>query len=143
MSSDSATDRPLGISLLIWVFWFWAGAIVLFLLGLAIGDGPVMVSGRAMARGEALSVVLPALAPMGLAVVGAALALSLGRWWARPVALSPFVLAAFGPVLTGMGGVSFWGGVGAALVLAPVIFGLGWYLYRRPGPRRYLERPGR
>jgi hypothetical protein len=140
MSPGAAPHRPLGVSLLIWVFWFWAGAIVLFLLGLAIGDGPVMVNGRAVARGEALRVVLPALAPMGLAVVGAALALSLGRWWARPAALLPFVLAALGPVLTGVGGVSAWEVVGAALVLIPLLAGLAWYLYRRPGPRRYLGR---
>lgn len=131
--------RPLGISLLIWVFAFWAGAIVLLLLGLAIGDGPVMVNGRALLREEALAAVLPALVPMGLAVVGAALALSLGRRWARPAALFPFALAVFGPLLTGVGEVSAVDLLIAAAVVVPVIGGLGWYLYTRPGPRDYFE----
>ncbi len=138
MNHDNADERPLGVNLLIWVFWFWAGAIVLFILGLAIGDGPVMVSGRAVGRAEALATVLPALAPMALAVVGAALALGLGRWWARPAALLPFVLAALGPVLTGMGSTSPWAVLGGVLVLIPVLAGLAWYLYRRPGPRGYF-----
>lgn len=133
--------RPLGISLLIWVFWFWTGAAVLLLLILAFGDGAVMVSGRAVPRQEALSAVLPALIPMALAGIGAALALTLGRPWARPVALFPFALATFGPFLTGAGSVSAAELVVAIALLLLVVGGLGWYLYRRPGPRAYFRRP--
>lgn len=134
------TERPLGISLLIWVFWFWAGAIVLLGLGLAIGDGPVMMNGEALARREAMVAVLPVLAPMAMAVIGAALALTLRKRWARPAALFPFVLAVFGPILTGAGDVSPLDMVLAVVVLVPVMGGLGWYLYARPGPRAYFRR---
>lgn len=133
------TERPLGISLLIWMFWFWAGAIGLLVLGLAIGEGPVIMNDEPLRRSEALAGILPVLVPMALAVVGAALALTLRKRWARPAALFPFVLAVFGPALTGAGGVSPADMVLAALVLVPVLGGLGWYLYRRPGPRTYLD----
>ena len=131
--------RPLGISLLIWVFWFWAGAILLLIVGLAVGEGPVMVKGESVARGDALAAVLPALVPMELAVVGAALALGQRRRWARPAALFPFALAAFGPVLTGVGGTDFLDVTLAVTVLLPVLVGLAWYLYRRPGAVAYFS----
>lgn len=134
-----AVDRPLGVSLLIWVFWFWAGALLLLVLGLAIGEGPVMVGGRAMPRAEAVRLVLPALVPMGLAVVGAALALMLRRPWARAASLFPFALAAFGPLLIGVGTVSAMDVALTTLALVPILAGLVWYLYFRPGPRAYFR----
>lgn len=132
-------ERPLGIRLLIWVFWFWAGALTLLVIALTTGEGPVTVNGESIGRREALAAVLPVLVPMALAVVGAALALTLRKRWARPAALFPFVLAVFGPVLTGAGDVSPLGMALALLVLVPLVVGLGWYLYRRPGPRAYLD----
>lgn len=135
--------RPLGITLLISIYWFWAGAIVVLLLSLVFGDGPVTVYGRAVPRGEVLRSVSPALAPMALAVAGAALALTLARSWARPAAMFPFVLAAFGPALTGFGSAAPAELGLAALVLLPLLGLLVWYLYFRPGPRDYFRRPPR
>ncbi len=146
MSEGYATtgdSRPTGIVLLIWIFWFWAGALLLLVLGLAVGEGPVMVAGRALPRGEALRLVLPALAPMGLAVVGAALALTQRRSWARPAALFPFALAVFGPALIGIGPVSPGEVALSILALIPILGALVWYLYFRPGPKAYFrERAG-
>lgn len=141
VTSDTATEpaRPTGVMLLIWLFWFWAGALLLLVVGLAAGDGPVMVAGRAMDRGEALRLVLPALVPMGLAVVGAALALTQRRSWARPAALFPFALAVFGPALIGIGAVSVVDVVATVLALLPILAGLIWYLYFQPGPRAYFR----
>lgn len=133
-------DRPLGIRLFIWLFWFWGGAVALLVLGLVVGDGPVLVNGRALMREEALTAVLPALIPMAFAVVGAALALMLGRSWARAAAMVPFALAAFGPLLTDVGSVSVGELVVAAALLLPVLAGLGWYLYVHPEPRAYFAR---
>lgn len=132
-------DRPTGIVLLIWLFWFWAGALLLLVVGLAVGEGPVLVAGRAMDRGEALRLVLPALVPMGLAVIGAALALTLRRSWARPAALFPFALAVFGPALIGIGATSVTDVVATVLALVPILAGLIWYLYFQPGPRAYFQ----
>lgn len=143
--SRAPGDRPLGIRLLIWIFWFWAGAIALLVLGLAVGEGAVIIEGRAMARAEALTTLLPALIPMGLAVMGAALALTLARSWARMAALFPFALAAFGPLLTGVGDVSAGGLIVTALLLLLILSLLVRYLYFRPGPRAYfrpLPEPG-
>lgn len=131
-------ERPLGVSLLIWLLWFIAGAIVLLFLGLSIGEGPVMLSGRAASRTEALAAVFPVLLPMGLAAAGAALALGLDRPWARPAALLPFALAAVAPGLTGTAAsgldVFF-----SALILLPVLAALSWYLYASDEVKRYFE----
>ncbi len=142
-ATDTAAEpaRPTGVVLLIWLFWFWAGALLLLVVGLAVGEGPVMVAGRAMDRGEALRLVLPALVPMGLAVVGAALALTLRRSWARPAALFPFALAVFGPALIGIGTVSVVDVVATVLALVPILAGLIWYMYFQPGPRAYFRAP--
>lgn len=132
-------ERPLGISLLIWLYWFWAGAVALVLLGFAIGDGPVPMSGRTIPRDEALARVLPVLLPMGLAVLGAALALGLRRRWARPAVLLPVVLAGFGPALSGVGA-STADLVLGILTVVPLLAGLTWYLYFRPRVRTYFAR---
>ena len=134
---EPALDRPLGISLLVWLYWFWAGAVVLVFLGLAIGEGPVMIGGRAAPRSAALAAVLPVLLPMGLAVIGGALALSLERRWARPALLLPVVLAAFGPVLSGVG-TSMLDAVIGTLVVLGVLALLVWYLYLRPDVNAYF-----
>lgn len=136
--SGSGEARPLGISLLIWLYWFWAGAVTLVLIVLAVGEGPVMLSGRALPRSEALASVLPTLLPMGLAVFGAALALSLRGSWARPAALLPVALAAIGPALSGVGA-SVADTVVGALVVLPVLALLAWYLYYQPVVKAYFE----
>ena len=132
-------ERPLGISLLTWLYWFWAGAIVLLFLGLVFGDGPVPIAGETVPRSEAIARVLPVLLPMGLAVIGAALALSLRQGWARPAVLLPVALAVFGPALSGVGttlGDLLTGAIGLLLVLA----GLVWYLYFTPRANAYFAR---
>jgi hypothetical protein len=131
-------DRPLGISLLIWLYWFWAGATVLLLLGLGIGEGPVPIGGRTVPRSEALALVLPVLLPLGLAVLGGAMALSTRRPWARPAALLPMILAGFGPALSGVGTTLADSLIGG-LILAPFLAVLAWYLYFRPGTVAYFE----
>ena len=130
-------DRPLGISLLTWLYWFWVGAIVLVFLGLAVGDGPVPISGETVPRSEALERVLPVLLPMGLAVLGAAMALGLRKAWARPAILLPVALAAFGPALSGVGVTTMDVVLGAVVVL-PILGALVWYLYYQPGVKAYF-----
>jgi hypothetical protein len=122
---------------LIWLYWFWAGALLLLILTLVLGEGPVLVGGRSITRAQAGSLVLPTLAPLALAVAGAALALGLARPWARVAALFPFVLAVFTPVLmTGSAGAD-----PSMLLPVPILVLLAWYLYTRPGPRAYFARP--
>ena len=135
----ASEDRPLGVSLLTWLYWFWAGATVLFLLSLLPGDQPVPIGGETMTRPEALARVLPVLLPIGLAAVGAALALSLRRAWARPAVLLPVVLAAFGPMLSGMSASPADTIFGVVVVLA-ILAGLVWYLYFRDRTVAYFER---
>lgn len=132
-------ERPLGISLLIWLYWFWGGAIALLVLGLVFGEGPVPMAGETVPRQDALGRVLPVLLPMGLAVAGAALALSLRRAWARPAVLLPVALAAFGPALGGMQTTIADLAVGASVVLL-ILAGLVWYLYFRTRVTAYFDR---
>lgn len=132
-------ERPLGLNLMIWLLWFWAGAIALVFLGFAVGDGPVMMSGEAVPRPEALRRVLPILAPMGLAVVGAALAMGLKRPWARPAVLLPFFLAPLGPLLTRVGATSLRDVALTGLATLPVIAAVVWYLYFSRGVVSYFE----
>ena len=130
------SERPLGVHLLTWLFWFWTGAVALFLLGLAVGEGPVPMSGETLPRSESLARVLPVLLPMGLAALGAALALQLGRHWARPAVLLPIALAAFGPALAGIGTLSDV--LVGALAVLPILAGVAWYLYFRPSVAAYF-----
>lgn len=132
-------DQPLGVRLLIWLYWFWAGATAIFLLSLIPGDQPVPIAGETMTRTEALGRVVPVLLPMGLAVIGAALALGLRRPWARPAVLLPVFLAAFGPALSGVGATGMDIVLGF-LALLPVLAGLVWYLYFRPRTVAYFAR---
>ncbi len=138
MRTEPPGDRPLGISLIIWMYWFWAGALGLLILTLVTGQGPVLLAGRSMVREDAVAALLPVLAPLALALVGAALALGQRRRWARVAALFPFVLAGFAPVLMVRGGTA--GPVMAAPL--PFLAALAWYLYRRPGPRTYFDQAG-
>lgn len=130
-------DQPLGIALLIWLYGFWAGAVALFFLSFAVGEGPVPMSGETVPRREALARVLPVLLPMGLAVAGAALALGLRKPWARPAVLLPVALAGFGPALSGVGA-SVADIVTGVLVVLPILGVMVWYLYFRPGVKQYF-----
>lgn len=136
-ADPGARGRPLGLRLLIWLYWFWAGAVALVFLGFAAGEGPVMMDGEAVPRRAALEVVLPVLLPMGMAAVGAGLALTLERTWARAAALLPLALAAFGPALSGAGATR-GDIVTGALVLLPFMAGLVWYLYLSDGVSAYF-----
>jgi hypothetical protein len=131
-------DRPLGLGLLTWLLWFWAGASLLVLLLLAIGEGPLALSGRAVSREEALALILPILAPMALAAAGAALALALEKHWARSAVLLPFALAAVTPAFTGVATSATELATGA-LVMLPIVLGLVWYLYFRPRVAAYFR----
>jgi hypothetical protein len=131
-------ERPLGLGLLAWLLWFWAGASLLVLLLLAVGEGPLALSGRAVAREEALARILPILAPMALAAAGAALALALEKHWARSAILLPFALAAVTPAFTGVATSTAELATGA-LVMLPVVLALVWYLYFRPGVAHYFR----
>jgi hypothetical protein len=138
-------QRPLGLSLLAWLLWFWAGASVLVIVILVVGDGPIPLSGQAVPRDEALARILPILVPMALAAAGAALAVGLEKTWARAAVLLPFVLAAATPALTGVA-VSVSDLVVGMLALVPVVGVLVWYLYFRPQVAAYFhglrDRPG-
>jgi hypothetical protein len=131
---------PLGIRLLTWLFWFWAGAVALVLLGFFVGEGPVMLGGHAVPRGEAVARVLPALLPMGLAVAGAALALGMGRPWGRFAALLPFIIAAFGPALSGLGSTAPGDLLTSVAIVVPMVAALVWYLYFSDAGRGYFGR---
>jgi hypothetical protein len=138
MTHPHAIDRPLGLGLLIWLLWFWAGASVLVILILVVGDGPVPLGGRAVARDEALARIIPILGPMALAAAGAALALALEKHWARSAILLPFALAAATPAFTGAA-TSVTDLALGALALAPVVAALVWYLYFRPRVVAYFN----
>lgn len=131
-------DRPLGVSFLVWLMAFWAGASILVLVIIAVGDGPVLVRGEALPRDEAMARLLTALTPMALAAAGAALALALEKPWARSAVLLPFALFAVAPVFTGTATTVAELALGA-LALTPVVGFLVWYLYFRPRVRTYFE----
>lgn len=130
--------RPLGLNLLTWLLWFWAGASVLVILVLVVGDGPIPLSGRAVPRDEALARMLPILGPIALAAAGAALALDLRKHWARSAVLLPFALAAVTPAFTGVAA-TVMDLVMGALALAPVVAILVWYLFFQPDVARYFR----
>jgi hypothetical protein len=130
-------ERPLGLALLTWLLWFWAGASVLVIVVLLVGDGPIPLSGRAVPRDEAVARMVPILGPIALAAAGAALALGLRKHWARAAVLLPFALAAVTPAFTGVA-VSVTDLAMGALALAPVVAILVWYLFFRPEVAGYF-----
>lgn len=130
--------KPLGIHLLTWLLWFWAGAAVLVILMLLVGDGPIPLSGRAVPREEALARMLPILGPIGLSAAGAALALALRKSWARSAVLLPFALAAATPAFTGVAA-SVADLAKGALALAPIVAILVWYLFFQRDVARYFD----
>jgi hypothetical protein len=131
--------RPLGLRLLIWLLWFWAGANLLLMAGIVFGEGPVLLGGEAVSRGEATARVLPIFGPMTLAAVGAALALLLNRPWARPAVLLPFALAALAPLFTGTAE-TVTGFLLTALAVTPVLAALTWYLYGHGPVNAYFRK---
>ncbi len=141
MSETSGSDgpeRPLGLSLLGWLFGFWAGALILILLTLGFGEGPVMMAGRSIRRGEALTRLVPILAPMALAAAGAALALALRRPWARAAVFLPLALAAVAPAFTGVAQ-SAGDLARPVAVTLPFAAALAWYLYGRTSVAEYFR----
>jgi hypothetical protein len=72
-----------------------------------------------------------------LAAGGAALALVLGKPWARSAVLLPFALAAVAPVFTGAA-TSLADLARGAVAMTPVVAGLAWYLYFQPGVKAYF-----
>jgi hypothetical protein len=130
-------ERPLGLSLLTWLLWFWAGACALVIAVLMVGDGPIPLSGRAVPRDEALARMLPILGPIALAAAGAALALGLRKHWARSAVLLPFALAAVTPAFTGVA-VTVGDLARGALALSPVVALLIWYLFFQRGVTDYF-----
>ncbi len=136
-SGDELPERPLGLSLLTWLLAFWAGAILLILLTLAFGEGPVMMSGRSVRRPEALALLVPVLGPMALAAAGAALALALRQSWARAAVFLPVGLVAMAPVFTGVAGTA--GDLTRSVVeTLPFAALLAWYLYGRATVVKYF-----
>jgi hypothetical protein len=135
---NEPTERPLGLSLLTWLLWFWAGAAALVLVVLVVGEGPIPLSGRAVDRQEALARILPIVVPMALAAAGAALALALEKPWARSAVLLPVALAAVAPAFTGAA-TSLLDVFLGALALVPVVAVLVWYLYYRPRVTEYFR----
>jgi hypothetical protein len=134
----AAPEQPLGLGLLTWLLWFWAGASLLVIVLLVIGDGPLPLGGRAVPRDEALARILPIPGPMALAAAGAALALALGKHWARSAVLLPFALAAVTPAFTGVATSAVDLAIGAA-ALVPAVAALVWYLYFRPRVVAYFQ----
>lgn len=136
---NESMERPLGLSLLTWFFWFWAGASVLVLAVIVVGDGPLLLSGRAVPRDEAVARLLPVLVPMALGALGAGLALALEKPWSRAAVLLPFALVAIAPAFSGAVASLIDLAVGA-LALVPLVGALVWYLYFRPSVRAYFVR---
>jgi hypothetical protein len=130
-------ERPLGLALLTWLLWFWAGASALVIAVLLVGDGPIPLSGRAVPRDEAVARMVPILGPIALAAAGAALALGLRKHWARAAVLLPFALAAVTPAFTGVAASVADLAMGA-LALTPFVAILVWYLFFRPGVAGYF-----
>jgi hypothetical protein len=137
-TAATATDRPLGLGLLIWLFSFWAGASLLVILLLVMGDGPIPLGGVTVPREEALARILPILGPIALAAAGAALALALEKPWARGAVLLPFSLAAVSPAYTGAARSPLDLALGALAIL-PLAAVLVWYLYFRPRVVAYFS----
>jgi hypothetical protein len=130
-------ERPLGLALLTWLLWFWAGASVLVIAVLLVGDGPIPLSGRAVPRDEAIARMVPILGPIALAAAGAGLALGLRKHWARAAVLLPFALAAVTPAFTGVAASVADLAMGA-LALTPIVAILVWYLFFRPEVAGYF-----
>ncbi|HUG40037.1 MAG TPA: hypothetical protein VMM12_06120 [Longimicrobiales bacterium] len=133
--------RPVGLTLLTWLLGFWAGAALLALAGLWLGEGDVLMNGKPTPRPLVREMLVPMLLPMALATGGAAAALWLDSAWARPATLFAFLLA--GPLATyprweeatNPGGAPLLG----LLVIAPLLVGLGWYLYAKPNVAAYFR----
>lgn len=133
--------RPVGLTLLTWFLAFWAGAAALALASLWMGEGDILVNGEPTPRALVQEMLVPMLLPMALATGGAAASLWLDSQWGRPATLFALLLA--GPLAT----LPRWqeatnpGGAPAIglLAIAPVVLGLGWYLYTKPNVAAYFR----
>lgn len=133
--------RPLGLTLLTWLFGFWSGAALLALVSVWLGEGDILMNGEPTPRALVRERLVPMLVPMTLATGAAAAALWLDSAWARPTTLFAVLIA--GPLAT----FPRWseatnpGGAPAIGLLAvlPLLVGLGWYLYARPNVAGYYR----
>lgn len=133
--------RPLGLTLLTWLFGFWCGAAVLTLVALYAGESDVLVDGVPTPRSLVREMLLPMLAPMALATGAAAGTLWLDSPWARPTALFALLLA--GPLATFPRWAEATNPGGAPLIgllaVTPLLVGLGWYLFGKPNVAAYFR----
>jgi hypothetical protein len=140
-SQTTFPPRPLGLTLLTWLLGFWSGAAVLALASLWLGEGDIVMNGQPMPRPLIREMLVPMLVPMVLATGGAAVTLWLDSAWGRPTTLFAILLA--GPLAT----YPRWaeatnpGGAPAVglLAVAPLLIGLGWYLYAKPNVAAYFR----
>ena len=133
--------RPVGLTLLTWLFGFWCGAATLVLASLWLGQGDLLVDGRPTPRPLVREMLVPMLVPMALATGAAAVTLWLDSAWARPTSLFAVLLA--GPLATlpqwreatNPGGAPLIG----LLAVTPLLVGLGWYLFAKPAVAAYFR----
>lgn len=133
--------RPLGLTLLTWLFGFWSGAAVVVLVSVWIGEGDILMNGEPTPRALVQERLVPMLVPMALATGAAALALWLDSAWARPTTLFAVLIA--GPLATYPGWMEATNPGGAPaiglLAVAPLLLGIGWYLYAKPNVAGYFR----
>lgn len=140
-NSDTPRRRPLALTLVMWFMGFWAGACLLTLVSVWLGDGPIMINGAPTDRGEVLNLLTPMLLPLGLAAGAAAMTLWIESPWARPTLLFALLLA--GPFAT----FPSWnqatnpGGAPALglLAMTPVLLLAWWYLYLKKDVVAYFK----
>lgn len=140
-SPTTFPSRPLGLTLLTWLLGFWCGAALLAVLALYTSEGDIAVRGTPTARPLVRDMLVPMLLPMALSTGGAAATLWLDSPWGRPATLFAFLLA--GPLATfprwqeatNPGGAPLIG----LLAVAPVLLGVGWYLYAKPNVAAYFR----
>ncbi|HSH46407.1 MAG TPA: hypothetical protein VK966_11240 [Longimicrobiales bacterium] len=142
---SESNPRPAALTLTMWFMGFWAGACLLTLVSVWLGNGPIMIDGTPTARQEVLDLLMPMLLPLGLGAGAAALTIWIESPWARPTLLFALLLA--GPFAT----FPQWneatnpGGAPALGLLAttPLLLLAWWYLYLKPNVVAYFREVSR